>query len=145
MPRKHINALMTSAVFAILDLLGDLGLQALEVLQQHHQQLQVGLQGELGGPLLEALPLQPLQVLQGPVRLLRVVEPPAQHQRVDPLLGVGQFLGGLLPGPGQIAQGLLVLGGDPHGGDLPQGQHPGQDQRIALVVLDVVTGGPHQL
>ena len=86
-------------MFAGLGQFGDFRFQALEVPLEHRHQFQVRVQGQLGGRLVEVLPAQPGHVVPAPVGFLRVEQPVAQQQRIDPLLGVGQVLGGPLPRP----------------------------------------------
>ena len=81
-----------------------------------------------------AVPERPVPAGPGEVALA------AQQERRQPVPGAHQVRAQILAAADQVAQLLLLFGGNPDQPQFARGQQPRQPDRVALVGLDAVTG-----
>ena len=126
--------------------LGDvcqLVLDALAARQQDVVGVQVVLEGQSRGVIVEAQPGQPAAMLVRPrVRACGEVDLTAQQELPQPLASAHQVGADVLAAAHQVTQPLVLQRRDRDERQLAGGQQPGQTNRVALVGLDAITRAP---
>ena len=100
--------------------------------------VQILLEADLLGRVLHLERGQPAQVRGRPTALAGVGDAVAQQQRLQPVARVALLAHGVVPGPHQVAHGLVRCARNAHGGEVAVARQPRQLQRVAPVGLDPV-------